>query len=102
MGEFHFSSSPSYHLHFSELTFLERIEHVLTRAQVQVKSEVTVSNTQAKGIFEELDKLGKMLEDCSHPFPLGEVCSNYPSDIIWVGSKPVDINVCNYILYYSV
>ena len=69
------SPPPSYNLHFSELTFSEEIEHVLIRVQVQVKSEVAASNARAKRIFEELDKLGKKLEDSTH---VGEVCSSCP------------------------
>ena len=46
-----------YLLHFADLSFLEAVSQTLTSAQVGIKSEVARSNSQAREIFQYIDKI---------------------------------------------
>ena len=51
------SLSSRYLLHSADLSFLEAISQTLTSAQVGIKSEVAQSNSQARDIFQNIDKI---------------------------------------------
>ena len=55
------SLSSRYLLHSADLSFLEVISQTLTSAQVGIKSEVARSNSQARDIFQNIDKISVII-----------------------------------------
>ena len=55
-------SLSSYLLHSADLSFLEALSQTLTSAQVGIKSEVARSNSQARDIFQRIDKISAILK----------------------------------------
>jgi hypothetical protein len=44
------------------LSFLEALSQILTSAQVGIKSEVAQSNSQARDIFQNIDKISATIK----------------------------------------